>query len=68
VDDGPFRALTDPANAAFVDAMNKGMVPAELQSGAADVDVSLVNKMTEEYTAPPPPAYVAYSGEGASLG
>jgi len=68
VGDGPFRALSDPENAAFVEAMNKGVVPEELQAGGTDVNVSVVNKMKEEYTAPPPPAYVAYSGGGASLG
>ena len=68
VGDGPFRALSDPENAAFVEAMNKGVVPEELQAGGTDVNVSVVDKMKEEYTAPPPPAYVAYSGGGASLG
>jgi len=39
-----------------------------LQSGGTDVAVKIVNKSTEEYVAPPPPAYTAYSGGGQSTG
>ena len=65
VDGGPFRALADPANRAFVESMNKGEIPAELQQGSEEVHVDLENKTTEEYVPPPPPAYVAFSDGGA---
>jgi UBX domain-containing protein 1 len=73
VDDGPFRALTDPANKQFIEEMNQGIIPTELRTGAeqgggGNVNVALKNKSSEEYVPPPPPAYVAYSGDGKSTG
>merc|ERR1719231_1559982 len=40
VDDGPLRAADDPANAAFLQAVNRGQMPAELvgPDGEADGD------------------------------
>lgn len=32
------------------------------------VDISLIDKRQEEYQAPPPPQYTAFSGEGQSMG
>ena len=68
VDDGPFRALNDPANKQFIEEMNRGIIPTELRTGAeqgggGNVDVALKDKSSEEYVPPPPPAYVAYSGD-----
>ena len=48
-----------------------GQVPEELRPpGAApgDINVRLEDKSGEDYKAPPPPAYTAYSGEGQSVG
>ena len=40
-------------------------VPPELRQGSPnDMNVKLVDKSSEEYVPPPPPAYVAYSGDG----
>ena len=40
-------------------------VPPELREGSPeDMNVKLVDKSSEEYVPPPPPAYVAYSGNG----
>jgi len=71
VDDGPPRKLTDPANKPFLDDVNNGVVPRELQALAgpgADVDVELIQKKSEEYKPPPKPAIVAFTGAGQALG
>ena len=63
VDDGPLRTADDPANAAFLEAVNAGRMPAEL---GADTDVHLVDKSGEPYKAPPP-TRKPFSGEGRSM-
>lgn len=46
------------------------MVPRELEAGSRGkkLEVDVVDKRTEEYEVPPPPAYVAFAGSGHSLG
>ncbi|TYZ66274.1 hypothetical protein PybrP1_005426 [[Pythium] brassicae (nom. inval.)] len=70
VDDGPYRARTDPANRPFLEAIERGVVPRELEGEdqTGPVDISLVDKRQEEYVAPSAPAYVAFSGSGQSMG
>lgn len=70
VDDGPPRKLQDPANKPFLDDVNNGIVPRELEAlvGQGDLNVELIDKKTEEYKPPPKPAVVAFSGAGQSLG
>lgn len=65
VDDGPLRRIDAPESEEFLRSLLNGRVPAEL--GNANLDVSLVDKRGEDYEEPPPPAYVAFSGEGNSL-
>lgn len=75
VDDGPLRDLTSPESRDFIAKLEKGEVPAELSAGAVPrtngrqhvIDINLNDKRSEDYVAPPPPAYVAFSG-GNSLG
>mgnify|MGYP003313454978 CR=1 FL=1 len=52
------------ADAAFLEAVNAGRMPAEL--GDADTDVHLVDKSGEPYKAPPP-TRKPFSGEGRSM-
>eukprot|EP00271_Cylindrocystis_brebissonii_P016126 TRINITY_DN39349_c0_g1_i1.p1 TRINITY_DN39349_c0_g1~~TRINITY_DN39349_c0_g1_i1.p1 ORF type:complete len:458 (-),score=99.21 TRINITY_DN39349_c0_g1_i1:388-1761(-) len=81
IDDGPLRRLDDPANASFLQAINRGEVPRELRvaidaqlaaqevpagSAPIPVDVHLVKK-DEEWKAPPKPRYVAFGGQGQTL-
>jgi UBX domain-containing protein 1 len=49
VDDGPLRKGDDPANAAFLAAVNQGQMPAELigEDGAAEGDVHIIDKSGE---------------------
>jgi len=69
VDDGPPRKIQDPANATFLNEVNKGVVPRELEALAqgADLNIELLKK-NEEYKPPPKPKVVAFSGTGHSLG
>ena len=68
-DDGEFRALDDPANAQFIEEMKAGNVPSELrQKYPRGLAVGLEDKRTQNYTPPPPPKYISFSGEGTSMG
>ncbi|PFH36565.1 UBX domain-containing protein [Besnoitia besnoiti] len=67
VDDGEFRSLENPENARFLDELKAGFAPRELQEGGRRVHVELVNKQSESYEPPPPPAYVLFGGEGQRL-
>lgn len=68
VDDGPLRSVEDPENAAFLEAVNRGQMPAELagDDGEAEGEVHLIDKHTEKYT-PPPVTLKPFSGDGRSL-
>jgi len=68
VDDGPLRKGDDPANAAFLAAVNQGQMPAELigEDGAAEGDVHIIDKSGEAYK-PPPVTLKPFSGEGRSM-
>jgi len=68
VDDGAPRNFLDPANKAFVEDVNKGMVPRELAGNGEDIDVELIDNKSEEYKPPPRPALVSFSGAGQSVG
>jgi UBX domain-containing protein 1 len=71
VDDGPLRALDDPAQKEFLDSINKGIVPMELRErhralqAQGGLDVSVEDHRTEDFVEP---AYRAFSGSGANLG
>jgi len=69
VDDGPPRKFQDPANATFLNEVQRGVVPRELEAlaGGADLNIELLKK-NEEYKAPPKPKVVAFSGSGHSVG
>lgn len=68
VDDGPLRAADDPANAAFLAAVNRGQMPAELMGDgdAADGDVHVIDKSGEPYK-PPPATLKPFGGAGRSM-
>ncbi|RMX66931.1 hypothetical protein DD238_002718 [Peronospora effusa] len=70
VNDGPYRARSDPSNRLFLEALEQGHVPQELEGENRNepVEISLVDKREENYVAPPPPAYTAFSGEGQTMG
>lgn len=69
VDDGPFRDYQAPENQRFMAQMNEGRVPSELlaKTKGKPVSVELSDKRQEQYVPPPPPAYVAFSGEGNAM-
>lgn len=70
VDDGPFRDYEAPENRRFIAEMNQNRVPGELfaKTKGKPVAVNLNDKRTEQYVPPPPPKYVAFSGEGQMMG
>jgi len=70
VDGGEFRDYEAPENQQFMKELNEGYVPREIQDKyrGKGVGVSLEDKRSEKYTPPPPPKYVAYSGQGTSMG
>lgn len=70
VDDGPYRARDDPANRPFLEALERGLVPRELEGEDArqQVEVALVDRRAEDYEPPRAPAYTAFSGEGQRMG
>lgn len=46
-----------------------GKIPSELiqKYKTTEIDASLEDKRSEEYKAPPPPSYIAFSGQGVSM-
>ena len=78
VNDGPHRRLNDPSNAAFLQSLSVGRIPAELMEGEnADMAVELVDRRAvtyEEYVASEAAggggggATASFTGEGQSLG
>ncbi|CAI2379606.1 unnamed protein product [Moneuplotes crassus] len=70
IDDGELRPYEGDKNKLFIKELSDGYVPTELQSKykGKKVDVSLEDKRKDTYVPPPPPAYLAYSGAGASMG
>jgi UBX domain-containing protein 1 len=69
VDDGPLRTYDDPANGPFLQDINRGVAPAELEAGAGGrpVQVNLVDKKHENYK-PPPKVLTPFAGAGQRLG
>jgi UBX domain-containing protein 1 len=68
VDDGPFRDLESPENKKFIASLSDGYIPRELQGGDKEVHIGLDDRRGEDYRAPTPPPYVAYSGDAMTLG
>merc|ERR1719198_443574 len=68
VDDGPLRSPDDPANAAFLAAVNRGQMPAELMGaeGQTEGDVHIIDKSGEPYK-PPPVTLKPFGGQGRSM-
>jgi len=65
-EEGPLRSPTDPANAAFLGAINQGQMPAELMGddGEPDGDVHILDKSGQEYVPPKPKPF---AGEGRTM-
>lgn len=67
IDDGPLRRLDDPANEAFLEDVNRGVVPREMEEpDVGDVSITLIDKKTEEYVEDSRPI-VPFSGGGQRL-
>jgi len=70
IDDGEFRDYNLPENKKFMSELNKGYIPEELRSKypKGGLKVGLEDRKKEHFEPPPPPKYVAFSGQGTSLG
>jgi len=67
IDDGQPRPYGDPANQAFLDEVNKGRVPREIQDRfGEDVDVELIDKKGEQWK-DTPKQFKAFAAQGHSL-
>ena len=68
LDDGPLRSPEDPANAQFLEAVNRGQMPQELigEDGNAEGDVHIIDKSGEPYEAPAV-EQKPFQGEGRSM-
>lgn len=65
VGDGPFRSNQDAASKVFLNALSRGEIPLELESGKhKNKTVQLNDKHAEDYV---PPSYVAFGGSGRTL-
>ncbi|KAI5710034.1 hypothetical protein M8J76_001049 [Diaphorina citri] len=69
INDGELRAYTDPANAEFLSAIKRGVVPTELLRDAkgGEIHMSMVDNRHETYVAPKP-KLKAFAGTGHTLG
>ena len=68
MDDGEFRDYSDPANKEFMQDVKKGVVPKEIEKKfGRNISIGLLDKSQEDFKKPPAP-YVAFGGQGVSLG
>lgn len=69
VNDEPFRSYEGDENKKFMKELNDGVVPTELRSKYQNgLSVNLKDSRSQAYRPPTPPSYVAFSGQGQSLG
>ena len=69
MDGGEFRDYNSEQNKEFMKELNEGYIPKELRSKYnKPVGIALEDRRSKVYRPPTPPKYVAYSGEGLSLG
>lgn len=69
VEGGEFRDYATEENKEFMKELNKGYVPKELREKYnKPIGVALEDRRKDTFKLPPPPKYVAYSGEGQNLG
>lgn len=68
VNDGPARAIQDPENREFMDAIGRGLCPPELNptNAAVPVEVNLLRK-EEDYKEPEVPNFTSFQGTGLKL-
>ena len=67
VDDGPLREPGIAENDAFLASVAEGYCPRELVENGKPATIHITDKRGEAYKAPPPPSYVAFSGDGQTL-
>ena len=69
VEGGEFRDYNTPENKEFMKELNDGYIPKDLRAKYnKPIGIALEDKRETKYRPPTPPKYVAYSGEGMSIG
>ncbi|KAF2075565.1 hypothetical protein CYY_003151 [Polysphondylium violaceum] len=68
VDNGELRTFDDQKNREFLQDIQRGIIPSELQAPPGGLSLVLINNHEKDYTEPPKPKYVAFSGGGQALG
>jgi UBX domain-containing protein 1 len=73
LNDGPFRPILEAPNRAFLESLQQGYCPDELVREGQPADVSIFNKMTEEYKPPSAtpaaaPLFNPFAGAGTTVG
>eukprot|EP00825_Cyclidium_porcatum_P039485 TRINITY_DN4789_c0_g1_i3.p1 TRINITY_DN4789_c0_g1~~TRINITY_DN4789_c0_g1_i3.p1 ORF type:complete len:321 (-),score=93.34 TRINITY_DN4789_c0_g1_i3:130-1092(-) len=69
IDNGEFRDYAQPQNKVFLEELKQGYIPKELRNKyKKGLSIALEDKSQEKYEQPPPPKYVAFSGQGQTLG
>lgn len=68
VDDGPLRDPAEPSNAEFFREIMAGRIPKELQDKYPNIEIELHVLDCREADRPTAPRFVAFHGEGKTLG
>ncbi|KAI9594076.1 hypothetical protein BDF19DRAFT_414791 [Syncephalis fuscata] len=70
IDDGPLESYDDPANKAFLTAINNGHAPLDRLNvkRGQPVELAVERRLSEKYTPPPPPPAKPFSGAAHRLG
>jgi UBX domain-containing protein 1 len=70
IDDGPLQSYDDPANKAFLVAINSGKAPLDRLNvkPGQPVELAVERRLHEDYKPPPPPPVKPFSGAGQRLG
>ena len=69
VEGGEFREYDTPENKEFMKELNEGYVPKELRAKYnKPIGIALEDRRKDKFRPPTPPKYVAYSGDGQSMG
>ena len=69
IENGELREYDTPENKEFMKELNEGYIPKELRAKYnKPIGIALEDRRKEKKRLPTPPKYVAYSGEGVSMG
>jgi len=70
IDEGEFKDFSNPENKKIMAQLKEGKIPKGLfkANSESNLDIGVEDRTKENYTPPPPPAYIAFDGQSTSLG